>query len=64
MIHECNPGPLLTSAAFMHHGDKGHSTLKDYVVLEGLIVGLFDFLPKMAFLSSFYIFALTLVQRI
>ena len=36
MMHECSPGDLLTRAAFMHHADQGHATLKHYAALKGL----------------------------
>ena len=35
-MHECSPGESLTRAAFMHHDDKGHSSLKHCSVLKGL----------------------------
>ena len=37
MMLECSTGELLAKAAFMHHIDKGHSTLKHYVALKGLM---------------------------
>ena len=33
---QCSHGDLLTRAAFIHHGDKQHSTLKHYAALKGL----------------------------
>ena len=33
---ECSTGELLVRVAFMHHDDKGYSTLKYYTVLKGL----------------------------
>ena len=37
MIHECSSGELLANAAVMHYDDKGHSALKQYLALKGLI---------------------------
>ena len=36
MILEYSTGELLARAVFMHHDDKGHSTLKHYATLKGL----------------------------
>ena len=35
VMHECNTGELLAKAAFMHHADKRHDVLKQYVTLTG-----------------------------
>ena len=37
MMHECSAGELLARAAFMRHDDEGHSILKRYAVLKGLM---------------------------
>ena len=34
---ECTTVELVTSAAFMHQDDKGHSALKHHAALKGLI---------------------------
>ena len=34
MVLECSPG--LTRAAFIHHANKGHGTLKHYAAIKGL----------------------------
>ena len=34
MMHECSIGELLTRAAFLHHDDSGHDTVKQYVALR------------------------------
>ena len=36
VIHEYSAGEVLTRAAFMHHEDNGHGTLKYYAVVKGL----------------------------
>ena len=36
MMLECNPGELLTRAAFRHHGDQGHDAIRYHAVLKGL----------------------------
>ena len=38
MVHECCTAELLPMAAFMHDDDKGHTLLKHYAALKGLMV--------------------------
>ena len=34
--HDCSTEELLASVVFLHHDDKGHSTLKQYAVIKAI----------------------------
>ena len=39
MMHDCGTDELYPTAAFVHHDDKGHITLKPHTEFNGLVIG-------------------------